>query len=643
MILRASIRKKLAFTISTTVGLILTAIIVYIAVVNRQMAVENAEKEMTFLAEEYALKVEREIDKGFHAARAMVTTFKSFKQGSILKIDRSDANALLKQVLIDNPSFAAAGTLWEPNAFDNKDAFYVNKKGHDATGRLIPYWSRGANNELAVEPLFSYDEEGTGDYYLIPKRTGRETMTEPYIYPIQGQNVMVSSIVAPITIDGAFKGMAGIDITVNFLQQLAEDAKSKLFEGQVEIAIITNQGLIAAYTKDANWLGKNIKEVEEGERYKLSLLETEEVFFDKKDDRLEVNLPIHLGATGKRWLFNISMPESVIFAEANQQMSVMIGIGILSLCVMVMVAFFIAKTFTRPIYKVVDALDRMSQKQINFKIDENRHDEIGDLYISINKMNHVFSEMIQKIDQTATAVLHASSQLSTISGDLSDSSTEQAASAEQISVSMHQILTNINTNTQTAEKTSTLATQSAKQIKESNQSFAETVKAVSAISKETSIITEIARKTNMLSLNASVEAARAGEEGKGFSIVAEEIRKLAANAQVASEKINELSENGKNVSKTAGDKLNNTVPEILKSSELVSNIVRANHSQKGEIQAVNSAMQQLSDIVSRNSASAEEMSESAKSLLVEAQHLKDLINTSMSDIFTMNENDIAVK
>lgn len=96
--------------------------------------------------------------------------------------------------------------------------------GHDHSGRFIPYWNRGSG-EIRMEQLINYDVEGAGDYYQIAKRTGREVVLEPYVYPLAGRDVWVTSLVVPIHDQGRFIGAAGVDIALSDLQEQLEKVK----------------------------------------------------------------------------------------------------------------------------------------------------------------------------------------------------------------------------------------------------------------------------------------------------------------------------------------------------------------------------------------------------------------------------------
>ncbi len=252
-------------------------------------------------------------------------------------------------------------------------------------------------------------------------------------------------------------------------------------------------------------------------------------------------------------------------------------------------------------------------------------DEIGDAIEDYNKLRFNINQLIANLIETTEKVNEASRQLNVVSELLSERSGKQASTTEEIAGSMEEMLATINENTQRAEMTGKTSEKSAHEIQESNSAFMETIKSVSEISEKIKIITQIAGKTNILSINAAIEAARAGEVGKGFGVVAEEIRKLADNTKNASDTINELSAKGQDISRIAKEKLENLVPEILESAELVKSIVIASREQQNGVEAINAAVQQLTEITNANSATSEEMSASADELEKQAKLLKNLI------------------
>ncbi len=245
--------------------------------------------------------------------------------------------------------------------------------------------------------------------------------------------------------------------------------------------------------------------------------------------------------------------------------------------------------------------------------------------IKSEKQNEKMKKVIEKIEKSAGGLNNSSKQLASISQQISQSTNEQAATTEKISVSMEEILSTVNSNTEKAKNTGIITNKSANQMKDSSDVFMQTIGSISEINEKITFITQIASKTDILAINAAIEAARAGESGKGFAVVAEEIRKLADKTKIASEEISDLSRNGQSISKVAGEKLSITIPEIIKSSKLVNSIVFASQEQQIGIKAVNTSVQQLTEITNKNSASAEEMSASAEELSAQAGHLMQVV------------------
>ena len=112
--------------------------------------------------------------------------------------NRQAGHAILRTVLEQNPRFVGVWTGWEPNAFDERDSDFADMAGHDATGRYVPYWNRGgANGSSALDPLTDYEKPGAGDYYQLPKSTGKATLLEPYAYQIGGKSVLITTLSYP--------------------------------------------------------------------------------------------------------------------------------------------------------------------------------------------------------------------------------------------------------------------------------------------------------------------------------------------------------------------------------------------------------------------------------------------------------------
>lgn len=291
---------------------------------------------------------------------------------------------------------------------------------------------------------------------------------------------------------------------------------------------------------------------------------------------------------------------------------------------------YILKNIQKPIDNVTENLKNIGEGKLNNDFDNqkflSRKDEVGNLYNSGKLIDNYLIKIVLDINNTIDSVLSAGSQLNSAAQNISERASEQASTTEEIASSMEEMVATIISNTEKAEYTGKISSESAQETEKSSKILEKTIDSVSEISDKISIISEFADKTDILSINAAIEAARAGENGKGFAVIAGEIRKLADKIANTSNEIEQLSNEGKEISKTAGESLSELIPSILNSAKLVNNIVIASREQKSNVENINSSVQQLSDITNENLASAEEMSSSSEELTAQAEQLKELIS-----------------
>jgi methyl-accepting chemotaxis protein len=231
-------------------------------------------------------------------------------------------------------------------------------------------------------------------------------------------------------------------------------------------------------------------------------------------------------------------------------------------------------------------------------------------------------DVVANVKSAAENLAFGSQQLSSGSEEMSQGASQQAAASEEASSSMEEMAANIQQNADNAFQAEKIAIQAALDAQTSGKAVQDTVAAMQQIASKILVIDEIARQTNLLSLNASIEAARAGEHGKGFAVVATEIRLLAQQARVSANEIQDLTTQSVAIAERTGQLLIKLVPDIQKTSELVQEINAASKEQRSGTDQINRAIVQLDEVIQHNASASEEIAATAEEMAAQAEYLQ---------------------
>ena len=607
-----SIKWRILITILSFVVIIFSAFNIYISYSAKSNALADSQKIIDETTKHYADKIHVIFSNAFSVANTFSDSFIE-----IINLESSKRDSLTKKILLNvlqsNKNFLTTAIHYELSAIDPN---YTKRNGRlrNVAFRLNDkiYFSKNIADTT--------NEKLTGLYYDA-RKLQKPMLSNPYYdtHTPELKGILMVTAVTGIIKNGKYLGQTGIDLSLENIQKMVQSINP--FKSSIAYLVSTNNKIVAH--PDKSLFNKDF--IENNTAYKDTFLYALNQVRKNKSyhSKLKRNsgnyyvsfTPIQVGTNKQYWALITETPIKLLTEKSDRLFLKISIIGIFSLIILfVIISYSLNKTTKN--------LKGNLSKRIKIK----GKDEIAQLADSMNKMAEKLKEVLKKVVISSDKLNLISNTISKYSSELSQGASGQASSSEQVMASIEEMSANIHNNTENAKQTEQISIQTLEGVKKGSQSAHQTLNAISEIAVKITIINEISRQTNILSLNAAVEAARAGEHGKGFGVVASEVKKLAEKSQEAANYINDLSEKGVDISSLAEHELAELVPEVERIATLISEITNANREQSNGVDQIQEAVHSLNDIAQKNAAFSVELNDKAESLAKEAGLLKSIIN-----------------
>ena len=495
---------------------------------------------------------------------------------------RSELNKILNVALQHNPQLLGVWLVLEPDALAGADARYVGdlEKGANESGRFSSYWSRasaqGLNTPITEKDLANSAPGISGVpynmWYTCPASTGKTCLLEPYLDTSTGQPLLMTTVARPLLIDGAVRGVVGVDIALSTLQDAAMNASKELFEGAGIVTIISSSGVIAGSSDKLMNIGQKIDpRAREGEASLAARIKQDAPVVAHDGDTFRASFPLVPIPGATPWTVIIDLPEHILDANTDrlraimsrsEKQSVAVTLAGAAIAVLVGLAlmWIVATRITRPINAVAARLRDISEGEgdLTCRLSHVQHDELGALVDGFNRFLNKLQPIIKSIHGSVSEARGTANQASEIARLTSIGMETQFREVDQVATASHEMSTTASEVARSASNAATAAQgadrstkdgiaiieRSTANIQHLADEVSNAVREVEALALNSQqiggvleVIRGVAEQTNLLALNAAIEAARAGETGRGFAVVADEVRNLASRTRDSVEQI----------------------------------------------------------------------------------------------------------
>ncbi|MBI5823274.1 MAG: GAF domain-containing protein [Chloroflexi bacterium] len=404
---KISIQSKITLWAGLCLILVTVILVGYSVATFRAEEIKFAQSNAVVHAEEEAGRVRIQLEPALTVAINLAHSLGMGKDSNEpVALTREQANGILKKTLEENPEFLGTWTLWEPNAFDGLDAEFANMPTHDQSGRFIPYWVRTAPEIIEGVAIVDYETPGVGDFYLLPRQTKKNTVLPPYLYPVDNVDVLMTSMVIPIVENGRFYGVTGVDLQIDFVQNIVDEID--LYDGTASAVLFTDSGSLVAVRNQPELTLQPVTSVyEDFEQIKPNLGRAGTFISQSPDGKyLRVFSPIEFGESENYWYIGLSIPYEKITegaaAAAVRQTS--IGLGLLALALALL--WVLTGQVVKPVRSLTKVAAEVAGGNLNVSANVRGNDEVGVLANVFNSMIVQLRDLFGTLEQRVADRTH---------------------------------------------------------------------------------------------------------------------------------------------------------------------------------------------------------------------------------------------